>query len=575
MGGLGEVGMNCMALETAGELLIIDCGTNFPGDDYGVDVVHPDFSWLHDNWHRVCGVFLTHGHEDHIGGLPYLLKERSKPLYGPAHALRLVTKRFVEHGLEEQRRDFREVNTRRSYRVGPFEVEPVRVSHSIIEATALSITTEAGRVVHSGDFKFDPAPADGECTDEERLRALGDEGIDLLLSDSTNVDTPGTSGSETDVEAALDQVVKAARRRVFVALFASNVQRLISLGRIAQRRGRRLCLLGRSLVTHVDVARQLGYLDWPPDLLLPPERLSSYPKAEVLALATGTQAEPAAAMAKLARGEHRFAEIDPGDTVVFSSRIIPGCDRAVVDMMGQLMRRGALVHSRWTDPVHVSGHACRDEQRRMLELLRPRCFVPVHGTLHHLRRHADLARAEEVPSVEVIENGQSIILQDGTLRRGEDVYAGKVHVGLGGRELSLDVLGRRRDLGRSGIVSVGILCSNDGKLNHPPRLQAMGVPFLEQEGIANQLVDGLTTEWRSLRRAAATARTRQDGEGGRGPNSGSPRSSERAWAYGARFVSVQSGALELQVERFVQRWADSRYGLRPMVAVHILHTQES
>ncbi len=571
LGGLGEVGMNCMALEVEHELLIIDCGTNFPGDDYGVDVVHPDFAWLHANWERVRGIFLTHGHEDHIGGLPYLLRERSVPLYGPAHALQLVARRFAEHGLEEQPSDFREANTRRVYRLGPFEVEPIRVSHSIVEATALSITTEAGRVVHSGDFKFDDNPSDGQPTDVERLRLLGDEGVDLLLSDSTNVDAPGTSGSEGDVAEALDEVIKSASRRVFVALFASNVHRLISLGQIAQRRGRRLCLLGRSLVSHVEVARKLGYLDWPPELLLPAERVRSYPKDEVLVLATGTQAEPAAAMARLARGEHRFAEVEQGDTVVFSSRIIPGCDRAVVDMMGQLMRRGAVVHSRWTDPVHASGHAHRDEQARMIELLRPRCFVPVHGTLHHLRRHAELATSLGVPHVTVIENGQSVILSEAGLRSGADVPSGLVHVGLGGKEMPVEVIERRRDLGRSGVVSVGILCARGGKLCHAPRLQAMGLPFLDDEAIVGELIDELVAAWRTLHQAAAApGRVRHNGGNGRTTSSAGPRASDRAWAYGARFVSVQSGALELQVERYVQRWADARYGLRPIVAVHIL-----
>jgi ribonuclease J len=271
LGGLGEVGMNCMALEHDGQLLVIDCGTSFPSEDHGVDVVHPDLSWLFRNWARVVGVFLTHGHEDHIGALPYLLKGRTAPIYGPRHALKLVQRRFTEHGLDiSGELHVVECGTRTA--LGPFVVEPIRVSHSIVEATALAISCAAGTVVHSGDFKFDERPSDGEPTDETRLLELGEAGVDLLLSDSTNVDSSGVSASEADVADSLDAIVRDAPKRVFVALFASNVQRLISLGNIAQRRGRRICLLGRSLSVHGEVASELGHLRWPPELLLPPDR---------------------------------------------------------------------------------------------------------------------------------------------------------------------------------------------------------------------------------------------------------------------------------------------------------------
>lgn len=571
LGGLGEVGMNCMAFDCEGRVLIVDCGINFPGDDYGVDVVHPDFSWLFEHWERLEGVFLTHGHEDHIGGLPHLLRRGALPIWGPPHALRLVERRFEDHGLELPPGTLRPVYPRRSYVLGPFTVEPIRVSHSIVEATALAITTSAGVVVHSGDFKFDPAPPDGEPTDETRLLELGDAGVDLLLSDSTNVDSSGRSGSEADVAEALDSVVRNARRRVFVAMFSSNVQRLISLGKIARRRGRRLCLLGRSLSTHVQVARELGYLDWPHDLLLPVERLRSYPKAEVLVLATGTQAEPAAALAKLARGEHRWADVDPGDTVVFSSRIIPGCDRAVVQLMGDLLRRGASVESRWTAGVHASGHAHREEQQRMIELVRPAAFVPIHGTLHHLRRHAELARDAGVRQVRVVENGQTLVLEQRQLQLGPTVACGRVHVAIGGTELPLDVLSERRDLGKLGMLSLSLLCDERGQLCRHPSITSVGLPHLQSPECCEALCRDLETHWRALQRASngrgQATPVRTAGESGERSAARSDRSS----AWGVRFVGLATnqGGLAAAIERYVQRWADDRYGQRPLVAVHV------
>jgi ribonuclease J len=569
LGGLGEVGMNCLVLEQNDRLLIVDCGTNFPGDDYGIDVVHPDFRWLLDNWSRVDGVFLTHGHEDHIGGLPHLLARGPLPIWGPPHALRLVRRRFADLGLELLESNLHVVLPGQRVMAGVFDVEPIRVSHSIVEATALCFTTPAGRIVHSGDFKFDPKPSDGEPTDETRLRELGDLGVELLLSDSTNVDSRGTAGSEADVAAALDAIVAKAPKRVFVALFASNIQRLISVGRIAQKRGRRLCLLGRSLATHVEVARELGYLDWPHNLILSPERARTYPKDELLLLATGTQGEPAAAMARLAYGTHRSIDVDQGDTVVFSSRIIPGCERPVTDVMAHLWRRGAIVESNYTAPVHTSGHANRDEQRHLLELVRPKHFIPVHGTRHHLQRHAELARDTGVKSPLVIENGQTAVLEEGFLRLGAPVQSGRVHVGYGGTVVPDDVLERRHDLGRSGVVSVGLVQDGLGRLCNKPCLQSVGLPDLERAVALSELSERLQRDWQILQRDSERPAAQQS-QAVRTPLPG-PRFVPSA----PRFVSLQSAALQQQVERYVQRWADEQFGLRPLVLVHILDSRSA
>ncbi|MCC6213674.1 MAG: ribonuclease J [Polyangiaceae bacterium] len=485
LGGLGQIGMNCLALEHDGATLVIDCGSSFPQDDAGVDVLHPDFRWLTDRSRRVVGVVLTHGHEDHIGGLPYLLAGLDVPVWGPPHALALVARRLEEHALRNDEVSLRPVTAGEILELGPFRVEPVRVSHSIVEATALRIETPAGTVVHSGDFTFDPDPPDGEPTDVARLEAIGDAGVDLLLSDSTNVDLSERPGSEREVALALDRLIAQAPRRVVVTLFASNVQRLISLGEIARRHGRRVCLLGRSLLTQVEVATRLGRLDWPSDLLVAPEQLPELLPERVLVLAGGTQAEPASSLRRVASAEHGQLAIEPGDLVVLSSRAIPGKERVVHDMVCDLLRRGARVVTRATDPgVHVSGHASRAEQGRMIELLRPRAFVPIHGTLHHLREHAALARQAGVGEVLVIENGVTAQLEDGRLRTGDPIPHGEIAVAMGGEELDSETYTRRLELGRAGVVLVSMRLGRDGHLVGPPVVTARGVPCLDDDANA-------------------------------------------------------------------------------------------
>ncbi len=414
LGGLGEVGMNCLALEQGGEALVIDCGVTFDDRGLGIDVVHPDFGALED--YRVAGIFVTHGHEDHIGAIPYFLRRFDVPVFGPAYALRLVRERAQEHEVLSHA-DLRCVKPRESERVGSFEVEPIRVTHSIADATALAIRTDAGLVVHTGDFKFDDAPPDGETFDVARFEELGGEGVDLLFSDSTNIDAVGPTGSEEGVGSALDAIVAGAEQAVVVAMFASNVHRLRMLGEIARRYGRKIVPLGRSVSTHARVAQatarstgeQAGrpYLEWPSDLVWPAERARELPrKRAILAVATGSQGERAAALSRLARGDHSALDLTAGDVVVLSSRVIPGNEPEVVRVMNDLLRRGVELRSWWSNrAVHVSGHAHRQEQRRMIELVQPRAFVPVHGTLHHLLRHAELARELGVPSVTVLENG--------------------------------------------------------------------------------------------------------------------------------------------------------------------------
>jgi ribonuclease J len=527
--------MNCLAVEQHDGILVVDCGTTFPHEDLGVDVVHPDFTWLIEHASRVKGIFITHGHEDHIGGLPFLLSELEVPVWGPKHALGLIRERLAEHEFGRDEVELREAQAGSTYRVGPFEVEPVRVSHSICEASALSITTCAGRIVHTGDFNMDPEPPDGEPIDLDRLRSIGDSGVRLLLSDSTNIDTPERRGSERQVGSALERLIQAASQRVFIALFASNVQRLLLLGEVAQRTGRKLCLLGRSLVTHVDVAKRIGRLPWPSDLCVAPEQVPSLPRDHVIILAGGSQAERYSALRRLSLGSHPVLQVEPGDSVILSSRTIPGNERPVFEMISDLLRRGARLHTVASDPeIHTSGHAGRSEQRRMLQLIRPESFVPLHGTLHHLLRHADLAREEGLRDVLVVENGMAFLLDGAGVHREEQVPHGKISIAMGGEPIDGDTLGRRGELGRSGIVTLSLALDKNGRVIGGPEVSSLGVPLVDRDPNVR----------RSLARDALRALER---------------------ARGRREVDLAD-----ELRRAIRRQLFEICGCRPVVEVHLL-----
>ncbi|HEX3770681.1 MAG TPA: ribonuclease J [Polyangiaceae bacterium] len=510
LGGLGEVGMNCLALEQGGQVLVIDCGVTFDDRGLGIDVVHPDLAAL--DGYRVAGLFVTHGHEDHIGAIPYFLRRHDVPVYGPAYALSLLRERAAEHEVLAHA-DLRSVKPRAIERVGPFEVEPVRVTHSIADATALAVRSEAGLVVHTGDFKFDEAPPDGEEFDVERFGELGREGVDLLFSDSTNIDASGPTGSEEGVGEALEAIVAAAEQAVVVAVFASNVHRLRMLGEIARRHGRKIVPLGRSVSTHARVAqstpRSTGqhagrpYLEWPPDLVWPSERARELAKRQILSVATGSQGEKMAALARLARGDHPSFDLGAGDVVVLSSRVIPGHEPEVMQVMNGLLRREVDVRSWHSNrAVHVSGHAHRQEQRRMLELARPRAFVPVHGTLHHLRRHAELAREVGVEHVTVLENGDVAALVRGAgVRKTSRFASGRVHVAAG-RALPAKVIAERGAIASLGVVHVSVAVDADGRLAGDIGIATRGVLDGDLDGEVVTRARGEAR--RSLEEAVAT-----------------------------------------------------------------------
>ncbi len=488
LGGLGEIGMNCMAIEIGtsgtGPVVIVDCGVTFPNENHGVELIHPDFTWLERNRSRVAALLVTHGHEDHIGAIPYLLRRLEVPIHAPPYALGLIRERLKEH-LEGERATLRRAPLMFATRPRiPFEirheghvleVEPIRVTHSIADATALAIRTAEGLLVHTGDFKIDPDPTDGEAFDRQRLAELGREGVDLLLSDSTNVDSPGVGRGERVVADALFRVVDGAPGRVVVALFASNVHRLRAIASIARKTRRKIALLGRSVTTHARVAQETGYLTLPPDLVIPIDEAAAVPRNELLVISTGSQAEPRAALARLALDDHPKLRLEPGDRVILSSRAIPGNEVEVVRMVSDLHRRGCEVVVREGEPaIHASGHAHRDEQREMIDLVRPGAFVPVHGTRHHLERHAALAREQGVRDVLVIENGEVGDVDRTGARKAGTAPAGRVSVAAG-EEVPDALVRDRRILGELGVVAAAITVDEAGRPIGEPVVATRGV----------------------------------------------------------------------------------------------------
>ncbi|MFW5875708.1 MAG: ribonuclease J [Myxococcota bacterium] len=486
LGGLGEIGMNCMAVEQGSDLVLVDCGVMFPFRELGVDVIHPSFEWVLARRDQLRGVVLTHGHEDHIGAVPYLLREVSVPVYGPPHALTLVRYRMREEA-PHITPDLRPTEPRRPFELGSFGIEPVRVTHSIPDATALILTTGVGTVVHTGDFNIDEEPLDGQHFDADRLAEVGESGVRLLLSDSTNVDFEGDSGRERTVVDTLERVVTEAPHRVVVSLFASNLHRLAAVIELARRTGRKLLLLGRSLRTHVRAGVELGRLRDPSALLVPEDRVQDFPRERLLVVATGTQGEAPAALARLASGRHPVLRLEPGDTAILSSRIIPGHEQTVFAMVNNLLRRGVEVVTRLTEPgIHVSGHAAREEQRRMVELVQPRAFMPVHGTYHHLTRHAQLARDAGVDDTLVVENGAVVEVDDTGMRVADRAPVGRVHVDAG-EPIHEDVLRDRALLGELGMALVVLQVDREGRLASPPEIVTRGVIHDEAEA---ELVSG-------------------------------------------------------------------------------------
>jgi ribonuclease J len=481
LGGLGRIGGNMMVYETLHDMVMVDCGMSFPSDEQpGVDYVIPDITYVRERQHKLRGIVLTHGHEDHLGALPYLLPELSVPVYGTNFTMALLRAKLAE--TPEIDAKLVTLADRATFELGGFGVELIPVTHSIPDAVALALTTPVGMLVHTGDFKIDRTPLDGRLTDTAALRALGDRGVTLLLSDSTNVERDGRTPSETEVGKNIQELIKSAPNRVAVTTFSSNIDRIQSVIHGAEAAGRFVVPVGRSMGQNLHMALERGFLVAKPGTIREPDEVARLSRKKVVLIVSGTQGEPGSAMTRLAAGELGAVRIEPGDRVLVSARKIPGNERAVGHVINNLYRIGVEVVEDRDARIHASGHAQNDEQREMLELVRPRFFVPLHGELRHMVRHARLAQSCGVAEhdIFVMEDGNVLEL-DGkpptvSVQRGESVQAGLVFVdGGSGEEVGEVVLRDRRLLSELGLVICVAIFDAHGALVGGPDVITRGV----------------------------------------------------------------------------------------------------
>ena len=486
LGGISEIGRNMTVYETNGKLLIVDCGVLFPEDNQpGIDLILPDFSYIRDRLEDVVGIFLTHGHEDHIGAVPYLLRERGDiPVYGSPLTIALIAAKCKEHRISPLTREVREGNRED---VGPFELEFVAVNHSIPDALAVAIHTKAGTVLHTGDFKMDQLPLDGRITDLRTFARLGEEGVDLFLVDSTNADVPGFTPSEREIMPALNRVIASTKRRVIVASFSSHVHRVQQVIDTAALHNRRVAFIGRSMVRNMKIAEDMGYLNVPSGILFDARELDNYDDRVVL-ICTGSQGEPMAALSRMANGDHQI-RVGEGDTVILASSLIPGNENSVFRVINELTRFGAKVVHKANAMVHVSGHAAAGELLYCYNIVKPRYVLPVHGEWRHLKANAEIAIQSGVPreNAFIIENGIVVDLINHEAEVVGSVPCGFVYVdGQSIGDITESSLKDRRILGEEGFISVIVVIeSQTGKIIAGPDIHARG--FNEDEALFDEV----------------------------------------------------------------------------------------
>ncbi|MGP3971985.1 ribonuclease J [Streptomyces sp. 6N223] len=531
LGGLGEIGRNMTVFEYGGRLLVVDCGVLFPEQEQpGIDLILPDFTTIRDRLDDIDGIVLTHGHEDHIGGVPYLLREKPDiPLIGSRLTLALLEAKLQEHRI----RPFTlEVSEGRRERIGPFDCEFIAVNHSIPDALAVAIRTPAGLAVHTGDFKMDQLPLDGRLTDLRAFARLGEEGIDLLLSDSTNAEVPGFVAPEREISGVLRQVFSRAQKRIIVASFASHVHRIQQIVDAAQEHGRKIAFVGRSMVRNMGIARDLGYLRVPAGLVVEVRSIDDLPDNEVVLVCTGSQGEPMAALSRMANRDHQIRIVE-GDTVILASSLIPGNENAVYRVINGLTRWGANVVHKGNARVHVSGHASAGELLYFYNICQPKNLMPVHGEWRHLRANAELGALTGVPADRVViaEDGVAVDLVDGKAKIVGKVQAGYVYVdGLSVGDVTESSLKDRRILGDEGFISVFVVVdSSTGKIVSGPSIHSRG-SGIEDSDFADVIpkIDEVL------------ARSAQDGV-------------------------VEPHQLQQLVRRTVGKWVSDTYRRRPMI----------
>ena len=486
LGGLGEIGLNMMVFEYKDTLFVVDAGLMFP-EDYmlGVDYVIPDMRYLRENRSKVMGVLLTHAHEDHIGALPYLLREVDAPVFATPFTMGMIRHK-LDHFNLNPKPAMHDIHAGETLKLGAFELEFIRVSHSTVDGIGLAIKTPYGQIVHTGDFKISNNPVGSMGTDVNAFARCGQEGVLLLMSDSTNVEKDGYTISDQDVGDTITRICAAAGGRIIVALFASSIPRIQQAVKTARLTGRKIVFNGKSVETSVEIARELGYLKVPLDLEIDISQVHEYPDNEVLIVTTGSQGEPMAALSRMASGNHRHIKIKKEDTVILSSKFIPGNEKAITGIINSLYRRGADVVYEKISDIHVSGHAFREELKMMINLTRPAYFIPIHGEYRHLILHSRLARETGIPGdrVQVVENGQIICVDEKGVRAYGDVDTGRVLVdGKGVGDVGRSVLKERRLLSEEGLVVVNMAFDEEtGIIIYGPKLASRGFVFETETG---------------------------------------------------------------------------------------------
>jgi len=486
LGGLGEIGLNMMAFEYGDTIFVVDAGLMFP-EDYmlGVDYVIPDFNYLKENKSKVSGIVLTHAHEDHIGALPYLLKEINVPVFGTRFTLGIVKHKLEEHGLLSST-SFNEISHRKKLKIGIFELEFIRVSHSVVDGIGIAVKTPYGLIVHTGDFKISHTPVDGVMTDLNKFARCGDEGVLALLSDSTNVEKEGYTISDKEIGEALAKIIIESKGRIIVALFASNVARIQQIVNIAKLKGNKVLISGRSIETSTNIAKDLGYIHIPEGMEVDIKQIDDFKDDEIIIITTGSQGEPMSALARMSRGIHKQIKIKEGDTVIFSSKFIPGNEKAISNIINNLYRKGADVIYEKISAIHVSGHAFREELKLMINLTKPEHFIPIHGEYRHLILHTRLAEQVGVSKNKILlaENGQVIEFDENGGRVLDKIMTGRVLIdGKGVGDVGRSVLKERRMLSRDGFVVVNMVFDEEtGIIVHGPEIVSHGFVFEMEKG---------------------------------------------------------------------------------------------
>ncbi len=486
LGGLGEIGLNMMVFEYGDTLFVVDAGLMFP-EDYmlGVDHVIPDMTYLKKKRSKIAGIILTHAHEDHIGAIPYLLRDVEAPVFGTPFTIGLVRHKLDEFSIQHPTR-LHEVSPGEKLKIGDFELQFIRVSHSVVDGVGLAINTPLGLIIHTGDFKISQTPIPGMGTDTKTFEEFGKKGVLALLSDSTNVEKEGTTISAVEIGKTLAKITEDSRGRIIISLFASNIARIQQIVNIAKARERKIIFNGRSIEVSLEIAKLLGYIDIPKGMEIDISELNMYPDDEVIIVTTGSQGEPMSALARMASGNHRQIKITEGDTVILSSKFIPGNEKAIANIINRLYKRGANVIYEKISAIHVSGHAFREELKTMIRMTRPNYFIPIHGEYRHLILHARLAEEMGIPKDHVIiaENGQIIEFDESGIRVEDEVITGRVLVdGKGIGDVGRSVLKERRVLSEEGLVVVKMAFDEEtGIIIHGPEIDSRGFVFETETG---------------------------------------------------------------------------------------------